>query len=225
MVDWNKAQIAEAKGYRTRNKFYVWESSESWEEKMRYYFSLDFSYFTGKRVLEIGCGDYGLIHYINVPCYKVGLDPLVDKLKVQESDANLYNGIAENLPFENKSFDTVVCINVFDHIFDPVLASKEIARVLDNKGVLLLNVNVFNNIPNWVRIRLGKIDIEHPYHYTSEQVVMYFYRLGFVVSTRLLPAYEFKIGYFDKHAVKLRTAKLMGMKNACFVARKLNAES
>jgi ubiquinone/menaquinone biosynthesis C-methylase UbiE len=42
------------------------------------------------------------------------------------------------IPREDKSFDTIMCIEVFEHIPDPNLAIKELARLLRKNGKLIL---------------------------------------------------------------------------------------
>ncbi|BAZ80600.1 glycosyltransferase [Sphaerospermopsis kisseleviana CS-549] len=48
-------------------------------------------------------------------------------------------GDAHNLPFNDEVFDAVVCFNVFEHLHNPVLASREIFRVLKPGGKLILH--------------------------------------------------------------------------------------
>jgi ubiquinone/menaquinone biosynthesis C-methylase UbiE len=71
---------------------------------------------TGKRVLEIGCGDGKFIRqYSSMPKRVVGLDPefsdlcIAHKLKPASTDQPYYlqaNG--EKLPFPDNSFDIVI---------------------------------------------------------------------------------------------------------------------
>ena len=47
-------------------------------------------------------------------------------------------GDAQNLPFKPKSFDTVLCSEVIEHVKEPYTALKEINRVLKKSGILIL---------------------------------------------------------------------------------------
>lgn len=47
---------------------------------------------------------------------------------------------AHQLPFPNKSFDSIIAIEVFEHLRDPKLATSEIYRVLRPGGVVILTV-------------------------------------------------------------------------------------
>lgn len=69
----------------------------------------------------------------------------------------------ENLPFRDKSFNSIICTLTFDHFINPDSASQEFSRVLKLDGVLLLSVfnshtlNVFQRkygIPIKFRLKL-----------------------------------------------------------------------
>lgn len=51
---------------------------------------------------------------------------------------NLLLGDAENLPFENKKFDLLVCTDSFHHYPNPQKAINEFYRVLEKNRYLLL---------------------------------------------------------------------------------------
>ena len=44
----------------------------------------------------------------------------------------------ENMPFEDESFDAVICLEVLEHVANPFRAVKEIARVIKPGGILML---------------------------------------------------------------------------------------
>ena len=73
--------------------------------------------FTGKRVLEIGCGEGRLTwRYAAKPALVTGIDPDRDALRVAtidrpsnlEEKVNFSNALAEQLPFPKESFDIVL---------------------------------------------------------------------------------------------------------------------
>lgn len=43
-----------------------------------------------------------------------------------------------NIPVPEKSFDAIMCIEVFEHIQEPALAVKEFARIIKPNGVLII---------------------------------------------------------------------------------------
>lgn len=60
-----------------------------------------------------------------------------------------------NIPVKEKSFDAVMCIEVFEHIQEPVKAVKEFSRILKNKGKLIITAP-FSSITHFA-----------PYYYSS----------------------------------------------------------
>ena len=78
-------------------------------------------------LLEVGSGDRGIAQYLKRPV--TGLEPQFG----QERDPWLVpvNGSIFEIPFGDRSFDTVLCIDVFEHLprEDRVRAMKELTRV------------------------------------------------------------------------------------------------
>lgn len=73
--------------------------------------------FTGKRVLEIGCGEGRMTwQYAKTPQISIGIDPDPDALRIAELDrpADLENkalfacAASEYLPFSKETFDIAV---------------------------------------------------------------------------------------------------------------------
>lgn len=61
-------------------------------------------------------------------------------------------GLAETLPFRDGSFDRVLCHSALDHVADPDLAVREMARVLADDGRLILSaVNYGGLSVRWSR--------------------------------------------------------------------------
>jgi len=125
------------------------------------------------RVLEIGSGTGA-----NFPYYKEGVEvdaiepnPIMlsqseEKLKAAKIPIRTYLAQAENLPFLDNSFDTVVATLVFCTIPEPVRALEEIKRVSKPKARLLLFEHVRINrkligktqdilTPAWAKIADG----------------------------------------------------------------------
>ena len=108
----------------------------------------------GARVLDLGCGEGRHVHglYMEDGLSVVGLDihePSLQKaregLSVLDTDtttskATFMRGNALALPFDDDSFDAVICSEVLEHIdpFHKVLA--EIRRVLKPDGVFAASV-------------------------------------------------------------------------------------
>ncbi len=92
----------------------------------------------GERVLDIGCGTglnlNGLVeHGIN----PTGIDASAYMLDVARQYtgnlADLYHGVAEDLPFEDNSFDHAIFMTTLEFVEDPQVALSEAFRVAKDK--------------------------------------------------------------------------------------------
>ena len=107
----------------------------------------------GQSVLDIGCGTgNNLAFFKELELKAAGIDaskPMLDiASKKLGTDAELYWGHAEELPFDNDSFDIVTLITVLEFVSDPTKVLKEagrVARVQIYLGILnkisLLGIN------------------------------------------------------------------------------------
>jgi glycosyltransferase involved in cell wall biosynthesis len=139
--------------------------------------------YVGDRVLEIGAGIGNLTtnlvprtkyHASDInPHYLDGLETLKQArpyLQVHYTDASA----AETYPAEQ--FDTVICMNVVEHIENDVEALSNIRRSLDKNGRAIVLV------PNGPRL-FGSLDkvLGHYRRYTREQLVQACQDAGFAV--------------------------------------------
>jgi SAM-dependent methyltransferase len=89
------------------------------------------------RLLDVGCGSQPYRSLFFVDEY-IGLD-IDNEMSRQRGIADqLYDGNA--FPFADGSFDSVLCNQVLEHVFNPDDFLREIARVLKPGGKLLLTV-------------------------------------------------------------------------------------
>lgn len=94
-------------------------------------------------VLDVGCNQ-GTISYPLKEikhCRVKGIDivpGLVEIAKKRGIFAQV--GLAEELPFKDNTFDHVVCGEVIEHLFDPIIAINEAYRVLKQNGSYLITV-------------------------------------------------------------------------------------
>lgn len=102
-----------------------------------------------KNVLDVGCGQGFIISLVSEKCKKVtGVDLSYNSLnrikrwlkENKKSNIGLIKANAENLPFEDSSFDTVYCHGVLHHTMNTQKGIDEINRVLkkDGKTVVML---------------------------------------------------------------------------------------
>jgi 2-polyprenyl-3-methyl-5-hydroxy-6-metoxy-1,4-benzoquinol methylase len=104
----------------------------------------------GQRILEIGSGTGNITQFLCadgsevmatdiVPSYRSHLQRLFgEKLNVSIGELDLTARAPENLI--KRSFDTVVCINVLEHIEDDLFALEQMREVLIPRGKLALLV-------------------------------------------------------------------------------------
>lgn len=89
-----------------------------------------------------------------------------------------------NIPEPDASFDAIMCIEVFEHLQDPVLAIKEFARLLKPGGLLVLTAP-FCSLTHYA-----------PYHY-STGFNRYWYQHHIEKNGLLVEEIETNGGYFD----------------------------
>jgi SAM-dependent methyltransferase len=124
--------------------------------------ALDILVRPGSAWLDVGCGDAltsgpALAQrgaaYMGVDISEAG----VEQALKNGFEAQIIEDAA-HLPFADGRFDGVICVEVFEHLFDPRSAASEIYRVLGSGGVL------FATVPNaayWRRraeLLLGRFD-------------------------------------------------------------------
>ncbi len=106
----------------------------------------------GRRVLEIGCGVGSVIELLGPRETIVGLDVVPDVLEVaRERFAGrpecrfqlldlVIAGETELAALERERFDTIICINVLEHIEDDLEALRRMRRIVQPGGTLVLLV-------------------------------------------------------------------------------------
>ena len=92
--------------------------------------------FPDARVLDLGCGRGGIMERLHAQAsFATGLDPDLRSLREHRAPAlPLTCGLAEALPYADRSFDLVCCSWVLEHVRRPAHAFAEAARVLGDSG-------------------------------------------------------------------------------------------
>lgn len=104
----------------------------------------------GKRILDAGAGELQYKKYckhLNYVSQDFGqYDGVGDSsgLQTQTWDNSRLDIISDisTIPVKDKSFDAIMCIEVFEHIPHPVDAMREFSRIMKKGGLLILTVPV-----------------------------------------------------------------------------------
>ncbi|MGA3283137.1 MAG: class I SAM-dependent methyltransferase [Verrucomicrobiota bacterium] len=105
--------------------------------------------FSGKeKVIDVGCGDATTYHrqLLNNVHELYAMD--VSSRGVEQAQsvglkASVVKFDSERFPYEDNSFDGATCIEVLEHLFDPLFTAKEICRVLKPGACLVASVPNF----------------------------------------------------------------------------------
>jgi ubiquinone/menaquinone biosynthesis C-methylase UbiE len=115
------------------------------------------------RILEVGCGAGNILE--KAPGGKLlGVDIsalILTKAKQKLSQkVSLFQADALNLPFKDQVFQQIICSEVLEHLIDPSVSLKEIARILDPHGIAIISVpnELWINRIKRILLRLGMFD-------------------------------------------------------------------
>ncbi len=99
----------------------------------------------GECLLDVGCGTGTLLaalEKLNPETHLAGIDPTREMLDIAgrrlSKKVHIGQSWAEELPFADEHFDFVVSCNMFHYIREPLLALKEMMRVLKPTGRLVM---------------------------------------------------------------------------------------
>jgi SAM-dependent methyltransferase len=100
-----------------------------------------------KKVLDIGCGN-GYVSSILVQQNEViGVD--ISKSALIDAKMLGLSALVSDIrtiPFEERSFDVVLALDILEHLFDPVGLLEEANRILKDDGTLILSIPNASNI-------------------------------------------------------------------------------
>jgi SAM-dependent methyltransferase len=103
-------------------------------------------------VLDFGCGDGGLIRLLlNKGIRTLGVDPI-------PSENNIRNYVYPTLAdLPDKRFDIIVCIEVLEHLDNPLNTLSQLLELLDDNGIIFLTTALSNRslsslraFPHWI---------------------------------------------------------------------------
>lgn len=103
----------------------------------------------GKKVLDVGCGSGIILKSLITSGYKaVGFDsskPQYELAKARLKSSNLPTGAVYNVPLEKTAkwenhFDTIICLDVLEHIKNDTQAIKNLVRLAKSGGRIIIAV-------------------------------------------------------------------------------------
>lgn len=129
-------------GYRvTGERVHPMFSGDNFVNHLRVY-QFASQFVAGKEVLDVGCGvGYGTAHLARTAKKAYGIDLSVAAIKeayrlYPESDFAQMN--AEQLSFNDQSFDFIISTENFEHLHDQAKHVTELARVLRKDGLCII---------------------------------------------------------------------------------------
>jgi ubiquinone/menaquinone biosynthesis C-methylase UbiE len=122
-----------------------------------------------KRILDLGCGTGRFsIEIAKQGAGVTALDPsrsMLEQMKRKKNNAeiNLIHGNGYKLPFKDNIFDGVVCINVINHVTDYNILIREISRVLQKDGFVIMTISNFFSfyLPLAVYVNITKRSVQN----------------------------------------------------------------
>lgn len=137
-------------------------------------------------ILDLGCGLGWGTNFLSSKGMVVGVD--VDRETIKKKDINTNTEFivsdATNLPFRNKSFDTVVSIENIEHVQDQVKYIREVNRILKNNGVFIISTPNEGNFINKLADKIGYKRTKNPYHvkeFACNELIIFLEKHGFKV--------------------------------------------
>ena len=122
-----------------------------------------------RATLDIGCGSSRILSALDGG---VGLDVQMSKLRyVRSFDRALVNATIDALPFRDACFDCVVCSEVIEHIPCDERLFREMSRVLEPGGRLILGTPDYGGV--WWRVIERLYDLFAPGGYAEEHITRY----------------------------------------------------
>jgi len=109
------------------------------------------------RVLDAGCGD-GVLSYMlaREGAEVYGIDVSEKALEVAKTrcrNARFYRASIYSLPFPDKFFDHIACLEVIEHLTDPDRALTELRRVWKGSGKIIVTTPIYRGNPSSDHIR------------------------------------------------------------------------
>lgn len=131
--------------WRNFRKCYEKRALDNIEEKIigrqkRIAFSIKLLPTKRRRILDLGSADGLLLETLHAR-NAIGSDISIEYCrKMKKKGIEVVNCASEYIPFADKTFDTIICTEVLEHVLYPSRVIEEIHRALNDQGYVLLSV-------------------------------------------------------------------------------------
>ena len=150
----------------------------------------------GARLLEVGSGMGHLVGQLSAEFEAYGMDLnhwAVNKSKADAGRASLQTASAQELPYEDGSFNVVIIKHIVEHLPDPAKAIREIGRITEKNGILILATpNLGSLLKPWKGEKW--IGYQDPTHISLKQPEEW---LDVIQSAGFSPLKVFSDGFWD----------------------------
>jgi SAM-dependent methyltransferase len=156
------------------------------------------------RILDVGCGTGANLEMLSQFGDSEGVDVSDEAIEFCKAKGlRVRKGLAEQLPFENESFDLVTALDVVEHLDDDVAGLKEMHRILKPGGKSLIFVPAFM----WLWGVQDDIS-NHRIRYKKNQIVERLQEAGFEIER----ATYANITFFAPILIGRTLMKIIGIK-------------
>jgi SAM-dependent methyltransferase len=129
------------------------------------------------KILDVGCGTGANIEMLSKYGEAEGVDVSDDALEFcRKKGLKVQKGLAEDLPYEDETFDLTTALDVIEHLDDDVAGLREMHRVTKRGGYSLFFVPAFM----WLWGVQDDIS-NHRIRYTRRQIVERIEKAGYTV--------------------------------------------
>lgn len=128
------------------------------------------------RILDVGCGAGNMIHHLGRYGKVMGIDNNPIPLRIAQQrgyDARLAS--AEDMPFDNESFELVTALDVIEHCDDDMQILRECYRVCTAGGLIVITVPAFQRL--WSN---NDVINDHKRRYSTSELRAKLTEVGFV---------------------------------------------
>lgn len=159
-------------------------------ELIREIINLNFNGRESIKLIDVGCGDGYLLKEIARKLPEIdlfGIDLSENRVEMAKKfvpTAMLKTADAQDMPFEDQTFDIVVCSEVIEHCLDDTKVLAELSRISKPNSFLILTAPNFYTFESISRVLIGRRIAPPSYHlreYSYNQLIRKIKGAGFKI--------------------------------------------